>query len=73
MCECENAPSFEYSLNNSRIMVEDLLQKIIEAQKVYGKTGTKARLRDVRYQAMQVRHNLKDLRVGIIEELKRKA
>lgn len=69
MCDCT---SFASTLNDSRIAVEDLLQKIIEAQKVYGKVGTKARLRDVRYQAMQVRHNLKDLRLGIIEELKRK-
>lgn len=69
MCE---AITIEKSLLDSRVVVEDLLQSIINAQNFIGKRGFKAKLREVRSRAMGTRHNLKDLRVSIIEELKKK-
>ena len=69
MCE---AITIEKSLLDSRVVVEDLLQSIINAQNFIGKRGFKTKLREVRSRAMGTRHNLKDLRVSIIEELKKK-
>lgn len=66
------AIAIEKALLDSRVIVEDLLQSIINAQNFIGKHGAKAKLREVRSRAMATRHNLKDLRVSIIEELKKK-
>lgn len=66
------AQTIEQALLESRIVVEDLLQSIINAQNFIRKHGAKTKLREVRTRAMATRHNLKDLRVSIIEELKKK-
>ena len=68
MCE---AIAIEKALLDSRVVVEDLLQSIINAQNFIGRRGVKAKLREVCSRAMDTRHNLKDLRVSIIEELKK--
>lgn len=67
-----DAITIEKALLDCRVVVEDLLQSIINAQNFIGRRGVKAKLREVRSRAMDTRHNLKDLRVSIIEELKKK-